>query len=32
MSLQQALTENKYKTNDYEEDNQLDLFEFLTGR
>ena len=31
ISLQQALTVNQYKTNDTDSDNQLDLFEFLTG-
>ena len=31
MSLQHALTENHYKTEDTESDNQLDLFDFLTG-
>jgi hypothetical protein len=31
ISLQQALTVNQYKTADINSDNQLDLFEFLTG-
>jgi len=31
ISLQQALTANQYKTNDMHSDNQLDLFDFLTG-
>jgi hypothetical protein len=31
ISLQQALTGNDYKTNPGDHDNQLDLFDFLTG-
>ena len=31
ISLQQAVTTNQYKTNQIKSDNQLDLFEFLTG-
>ena len=31
MSLQQALAANHYRTEGVESDNQLDLFDFLTG-